>query len=173
MDIMEDQTLKKQLSYIVPEFRLALIKESKVDSCPLYINIPSDIGKFVEPLKYASEEHFVSFHLTAKCQVIGYHVVSRGTLSEAIIHAREIFKTAMLANSSSIILAHNHPSGQVMPSNEDYTTTETLVKIGDWLGIPVIDHVIISPHGGTYSFRENHANLWADNEAGNPLRLKE
>ncbi|HEY9757950.1 MAG TPA: JAB domain-containing protein [Oculatellaceae cyanobacterium] len=83
---MNSRTLKKHPRYIIPQMRLALIKEP--GGKPLAIGCPKDIEKFVEPLKHYSEEHFVAFHLDAKNQVTGYHIVSHGTVS-AFIPSRE------------------------------------------------------------------------------------
>ena len=154
---MTSQSLKRHLKYIVPEMRLALIKEPGVT--PQHITCPDDIARFVEPLKLYSEEHFVAFHLDAKNNVIGYHVVSHGTVSASLVHPREVFKAALLANSSSIIVAHNHPAGSMTASKEDLTTTETLVKAGKIIGVDVLDHIIVSTNGLS-SMRETHPSLW-------------
>src|SRR5947209_7390044 len=121
---MNTRTLKKHLRYIVPQMRLVLIKEPGPN--PSVIYSPADLDKFIEPLKHYSEEHFVSFHLDTKHQVIGYHIVSHGTVSASLVHPREVFKAALLANSTSIIVAHNHPAGSMQPSGEDMEVTETL-----------------------------------------------
>lgn len=91
--------------------------------------------------------------------MIGYQIVSRGTLSASLVHPREVFKTALLANSHAIIVAHNHPAGSLSPSAEDIETTETLINAGKLLGVPVVDHVIVSS-SGTCSLRETRPHLW-------------
>lgn len=154
---MNSRTLKKHLKYIVPEMRLALIKEPGAKPVP--IGCPDDLDKFVEPLKHYSEEHFVAFHLDAENQVIGYHIVSHGTVSASLVHPREVFKAALLANSCAIIVAHNHPAGSLSPSSEDIETTETLIKAGKLLGVSVIDHLIVSSNGSC-SLRETRPHLW-------------
>jgi DNA repair protein RadC len=154
---MNSRTLKKHLKYIVPEMRLALIKEPGVK--PLPINCPDDLEKFVEPLKMYSEEKFVSFHLDAKSQVTGYHIVSHGTTSSSLVHCREVFKAAFLANSHAIIVAHNHPAGSLTPSKEDLDVTKTLIQAGELMGVNVIDHIIVSSNG-LCSLRETHGHLW-------------
>lgn len=154
---MNSRTLKKHLKYIVPEIRLALIKEP--GGKPQEIRCPDDIERFVEPLKFYAEENFVSFFLDAKNQVMGYHIVSRGTVSSSLVHMREVFKAALLANSSAIIVAHNHPAGSLTPSSEDIEVTETLIKAGALMGISVIDHIIVSSNGLS-SLRETRPHLW-------------
>ncbi len=154
---MNSRTLKKHLKYIVPEMRLALTKEP--GGKPLAIGCPDDLERFVEPLKHYSEEHFVAFHLDAKNQVTGYHIVSDGTVSASLAHPREVFKAALLANSHAIIVAHNHPAGSMTPSSEDIDVTEILIKAGDLMGIKVIDHIIVSSNG-LCSLRETRGYMW-------------
>lgn len=154
---MNSRTLKKHLKYIVPEIRLALIKESGTQPVP--IKTPDDLEQFVAPLKLYSEEHFVAFHLDVKHQVTGYHVVSHGTVSSSLVHPREVFKAALLDNSHSIIVAHNHPAGSLTPSDEDIDVTRTLIKAGELMGIAVIDHIIVSSNG-LISLRETRGYLW-------------
>lgn len=154
---MNSRTLRKSLKYMVPEIRLALIKEPGAKPVP--INSPEDLDRFVEPLKMYSEEHFVSFHLDGKNQVIGYQIVSRGTLTASLVHPREVFKAALIANSNALIVAHNHPAGSLSPSPEDIATTKTLIKAGELLGVQVLDHIIVSSNGSR-SLRETHPELW-------------
>lgn len=153
---MNTNALKQHLKYIVPEMKLALIREP---GKPVPIVCPEDIARFVEPLKYNDTEHFVAFHLDALNHVIGYHVVSQGSVSMALVHPREVFKAALLANSVSLIVAHNHPAGSLVPSREDFETTETLIAVGNLLQILVVDHIIVTTNG-LYSLRENHPHLW-------------
>ncbi|MBX9693621.1 MAG: hypothetical protein K2Z81_14630 [Cyanobacteria bacterium] len=155
---MNSRTLKKQLKYIVPEIRLALIREPGGQSVP--IGCPDDLEQFVAPLKILSEEHFVAYHLDCRNHVANVHVVSHGTASASLVHPREVFKAAVLSNAHAIIVAHNHPAGSMTPSNEDIETTEMLIKAGDILGVKVIDHVIVSSNG-IRSLRETHGYLWA------------
>ena len=154
---MGSRELKNHLKYIVPEIRLALIREPGVKAQA--IKGADDLDQFIEPLKHYSEEHFVSFHLNAKLEVIGYQIVSRGTLSASLVHPREVFKAALLANSYALIVAHNHPAGSLNPSREDIETTKTLIKAGELLGVQVLDHIIVS-HNGSQSIRESHVELW-------------
>jgi DNA repair protein RadC len=91
-------------------------------------------------------EHFVVFHLDTRHRVRSYEVVSIGSLMAAIVHPREVFKGAILANAAAIICGHNHPSGDPSPSEDDCSLHERLCKAGEILGIEVLDHVIV---GGT------------------------
>lgn len=155
--LLNSRALKRHLKYIVPEMRLALIKESGLK--PQAITSADDLDRFIEPLKHYAEEHFVSFHLNAKLQVIGYQIVSRGTISATLVHPREVFKAALLANSYALIVAHNHPGGSLDPSREDIETTKTLIEAGEILGVRVIDHIIVSSNG-SHSLRESNPHLW-------------
>lgn len=155
---MNSRSLEKHLKYIVPEMRLALIKEPGVK--PQAIIGPEDMERFVEPLKHYAEEHFIAFHLDGKNQVVGYQMVSRGTLTASLVHPREVFKAALLANSHALIVAHNHPAGSLTPSLEDIETTEVLIKAGNLLSVKVLDHIIVSSNG-IQSLRELRPKLWS------------
>lgn len=154
---MNSRLLKKHLKYIVPQMRLALIKEPGGQTLP--IGCPDDLERFVEPLKHYDTEHFVAFHLDVRNNVIGYHIVSQGTVSASLAHPREVFKAALLANSHALIVAHNHPAGSMTPSNEDLEVTETLIKAGELLGVKLIDHIIVSSNG-LCSLRETRGYMW-------------
>lgn len=154
---MNNRKLSKHLKYMVPEIRLALIKET--GSKPLPIYTPDSLEPFVEPMKHYADEHFVAFHLDAKNQVIGYQIISHGTISSSLVHPREVFKAALIGNSQSLIVAHNHPAGSLIPSKEDIETTKILVKAGELLGVKLIDHIIVSSNG-IASLREENPYLW-------------
>lgn len=93
-------------------------------------------------------EYFVCLLLDGKNRITGIHTVSQGSLNQSIVHPRETFKAAILANSAAIILAHNHPSGDLTPSREDREITRRLKEAGELLGIRVLDHVIIDTETG-------------------------
>ena len=86
---------------------------------------------------------------------INASIVSMGTLNNSLVHPREIFKTAILSNASSIVIAHNHPGGSLEPSDADKQITERLIEAGKLLGIDVIDHIILGADN-YYSFFENN-----------------
>jgi DNA repair protein RadC len=100
------------------------------------------------------KEHFMILHLDSKNRIIKDEIVSIGTLNASIIHPREVFKSAIKESANSIILVHNHPSGDPEPSIEDEKITQKLFEAGDLLSIKVLDHVIIGKEN-YYSFNEN------------------
>ncbi len=161
-----------QLNYHVPVFKLMMVKEPALkkpkarSSHPVAIKSAQDAAKLFNPLSFASEEYFVALHLNSKFEVIGLHEVSHGTLSASLVHPREVFKAALVANSYAILVCHNHPSGAgITPSAEDLATTRTLIEAGRLLGVSVLDHIILGPqqqskNARAFSFREEHPHLW-------------
>ena len=81
-------------------------------------------------------------------------MISRGTLNSSLVHPREVFKGALLANAYALVLAHNHPSGKVEPSVADKNVTKMLVAAGNLLDVRILDHVIIGSSGRYFSFLE-------------------
>lgn len=157
------RTLKGRLKYRVPQIKLCLVQEGPKLKHLLPINTPIDAARFFEPLKLAPEEHFVSLHLNARHEVIGLHEVSHGTISSSLVHPREVFKAAIVANSYAIIVCHNHPSGsRLFASQEDLNTTQQLVKAANLLGVNLLDHLIVSRSDEVYSIRENHPQIWSE-----------
>lgn len=157
--------IAQRIKYSVPRIKLLLVHDNVPSSNRrLTIKAPGDAAKLLGPLKHATEEVFVSVHLNAKNEVLGLHEVSHGTLSASLVHPREVFKAALLANSFAIIVCHNHPSGGPLhPSIEDIDTTKQLIESGKLLGVSVVDHLIVSPRARDYfySIRENHPALWS------------
>jgi DNA repair protein RadC len=98
-------------------------------------------------------EVFAILCLTTKHRVIAYHEVSRGTLDSTLVHPREVFKAALLANAAAIIVCHNHPSGDPTPTMDDVDVTRRLAASGQVLGIELLDHIVVGD-GRCYSFKE-------------------
>jgi DNA repair protein RadC len=98
-------------------------------------------------------EVFAILCLTTKYRVIAYHEVSRGTLDSTLVHPREVFKAALLANAAAIIVCHNHPSGDPTPTVDDVEVTRRLAATGQVLGIELLDHIVVGD-GRYYSFKE-------------------
>lgn len=103
---------------------------------------------------FNSQENFYCVYLDSKNTIIKDKLLFIGTLNYSMVHPREIFKEAYLIGSSSIICIHNHPSGNVIPSREDFDLTKRLKEVGDLLGVRVLDHIIIG-QSKYYSFLEN------------------
>ena len=99
------------------------------------------------------KEYFICLYLDTKNNIIKEEVVSIGTLNASLVHPREVFKTAIRESANSLILVHNHPSGDVSPSVEDEEITEMLVSAGEKVGIKVLDHLVITK-GEFYSFKD-------------------
>ncbi len=120
------------------------VKEA-VNSERVVISKPEDVYnlKFLkEEFSLADREKFICLHLDIKNKLISYEIVSIGTLNFSVVHPRELFKGALLSNSASIIVCHNHPSGDPGPSSEDIALTKRLKEAGDILGISLLDHLI-------------------------------
>ena len=112
--------------------------------CEKVVKNPSDIaGYYMEKLKDKKKEHFIAVFLDSKNKVIKDEVISIGTLNSSLVHPREVFKEAIKNSANSIILVHNHPSGSVEPSEEDYRVNKVLVETGNLIGIKVLDHLIV------------------------------
>ena len=104
-------------------------------------------------IKKWNKEAFVGFYLDSQSKVISREIISIGILNSVIVHPREIFRTAIIRNANAIIVAHNHPSGNLEPSAEDIEITKKLRQSGDIIGIKLFDHVIVS-NAGYYSFSD-------------------
>ena len=107
------------------------------------VSAPGDTLHYLTDIKDQRREHFVTLSLNARNQVIHKELTSIGSLSSAIVHPREVFRQAVELSAASVILAHNHPSGDVSPSQDDINLTRRLVQAGEILGIDVLDHVIV------------------------------
>jgi DNA repair protein RadC len=102
------------------------------------------------------KEHFYVMHVNARQQVNLVELVAIGILNHAEIHPRETFRRAVIEGSYSIVVAHNHPTGEVTPSEADMKVTTQLHKAGEILNIPLLDHIIFTAQGGSfYSFQSN------------------
>lgn len=99
-------------------------------------------------------EQVVVLLLNTKNKPIGFHTVSIGTLNASLVHPREVFKAAIVANAAAAILLHNHPSGDPLPSVEDYAITERLLAAGKLLGIALLDSIVVGDNGSFFSFSD-------------------
>jgi DNA repair protein RadC len=123
----------------------------------IHLSCPQDVAEFLMPrLRYAVKEQFIVILLNGKNKVIGTEVISEGSLSSSVVHPREVYASALLHHAAAIMVAHNHPSGDPKPSDEDREITSLLAQSGKVLGIPLVDHIVIGD-GTYYSFLENEA----------------
>lgn len=110
----------------------------------LTVNHPQALADyFMEVLRHEKSECFVVAFLDTKCKMMGYEVVSKGSLTASIVHPREVYKLAIQKSAYSIIVLHNHPSGDPTPSIEDIQITKRLKEAGEIVGIKLLDHLII------------------------------
>lgn len=110
------------------------------------ISSPQDAHTIIETvlaLNSSTVEKFGILTLNTKNAVVGIHVLTIGSLNTSIVHPRDIFQQALLNNAASIVLFHNHPSGDTTPSREDIDITRKVCAAGEMMGIPVLDHVIV------------------------------
>lgn len=114
---------------------------------------PQDVWNELKDIRNHKKEHFIVFFLDSKNQEVKRDIVSVGTLNANLVHPREVFEPAVKHLASHILIAHNHPSGNCDPSEEDIELTKRLADAGKILGIEIIDHVIVSP-SGFLSFKE-------------------
>lgn len=117
---------------------------SGVGAKRIFINSGDDVAQYMLPrLRYLDKEYFYAILLNRKNCVIATPTISIGTLSESLVHPRELFKEAISHSAAAIILVHNHPSGDPSPSTQDILVTRRIAEAGNLLDIKVIDHVII------------------------------
>jgi DNA repair protein RadC len=118
------------------------------------IRQPEDAVKFIRTvLPDNSREHCIALYLNGAHQVISYSLVSIGSANMALLTPREIFQRAIAVGAISTVIAHNHPSGSVIPSQEDRRTTARIKEVGELIGIKLLDHIIVSD-SDFYSFND-------------------
>ena len=128
---------------------IQMIKERKLLYNGNRLTMPEQAAEaFCTLVGDPDRECFVALLLDGKNRITGLHLVSQGSLNQSIVHPRETFKSAILANAAAIILAHNHPTGDLTPSSEDIAITRRLKEAGDLLGIRVLDHIIVDTDTG-------------------------
>lgn len=115
---------------------------------------PQEVAAYLrEEMRYYKKEYFKIMLLNTKNQVISLEDVSVGSLNSSIVHPREIFNPAVKKSAASVILVHNHPSGDPSPSREDLEVTKRLVEAGKIMGIKILDHIVIGENS-YFSFKE-------------------
>jgi DNA repair protein RadC len=122
------------------------------DPIPL-VRGPETIFELTADIRRSNREHFVGFYLNSRNQVLRREIISIGSLNASIVHPREVFIPALSVSAASLILAHNHPSGDPSPSEEDLAITRRITESGRLLGIELLDHVVVARDAYT-SFKE-------------------
>ena len=154
---------KKSITAIKKDIH-SMIREVTVQFKPLNterikVDNPARVSEFVQDkIGNDTRESFILLCINNKNEVVSYSVISIGTVTEAIVHPREVFLPAIMTKASGIIVAHNHPSGSNLPSRQDIDTTKRLMETGKIIGIPLVDHIIVgfnTPAEEYYSMKEN------------------
>lgn len=122
------------------------------EAAPL-VRGPEQIYELTRDIRTANREHFVGFYLNSRHQVLRRDIISIGSLNASIVHPREVYLPAIALSAASLVLAHNHPSGDPTPSEEDLAITRRLHEAGRLLGIELVDHVVVA-RDAYASFRE-------------------
>ena len=121
---------------------------------PKPVRGPDDVVALIgRKLLAESREHFVVLLLNARHECVAVETVSIGSLNASIVHPREVFRPAVIRSAASVVVVHNHPSGDPEPSEEDVAITRRLAQVGELLGIGLLDHLIIAARG-VVSLRE-------------------
>lgn len=124
-------------------------------SAKVKVEHPSHAYHYIrEKIEGKGQEHFAAIFLDARGNVITDEIIAVGTVSEVLVHPREVFHPAIRHRASGMIVVHNHPSGELTPSEADISLTRDLIKTGDIIGIPIQDHLIVTAQG-YYSFRQH------------------
>ena len=141
-------------SQIKAVFELSKRQDLEMELKDFDIKDPQTIVKAIRAgMKDKAKEHFKLILLNSRNKIIGISTISIGTLNANLVHPREVFKEAIIHNASSVVLAHNHPSGDPEPSEADLEITKRLIEAGKIMGIDVLDHIIITK-AGFMSFKE-------------------
>lgn len=154
--LIDTHTEDTHMNYHVPIYRVSLVRDGSVTADKH--SLTSTFGSamvLMEFLEGTDREHFVVMMLDRRHKIIGINTVSVGTLDASVVHPREVFKPAVLCNASVIIIGHNHPSGDVSPSEHDNLCTERIKKAGNIMGIKLLDHIIIGDNCQYYSYADN------------------
>lgn len=148
LDVTEEELLQiKGIGKVKAKQIIAALQLARMNPCPVEqrftIRSPQDAYEYLKDMQYLDREYFVVLGLNTKNEVLFRETVFIGSLNASIVHPRETFKLLIRRSCASAIVAHNHPSGQTTPSQEDLTVTKRLVEAGNITGISIVDHLII------------------------------
>ncbi len=166
-ELTEKPYPRKRVSII----KTTIIKERTMLYGARQINTPVLAAGLARDLfANADRELLVVASLDTKCNPLSLEIAAIGNINTCIVSPRETFKSAILSNAVNIMIFHNHPSGDCTPSNEDIAVTKRLIEVGELLGIPLLDHIIIGGDNSYLSLRENGIALF---HASSQVYLKE
>ncbi len=151
MAIATDKMPAKRVDFV----SVRLVKEGSTKYPQRFINNPQDAARLAEEFIADSDrEQVIAICLDVKHQPTSIAIISVGTVHSSLVHPREVLKQAILSNASAIILAHNHPSGDLTPSKPDIDMTKRLSEATEIMGIDLLDHIIVGDGRRYASFRE-------------------
>ena len=156
MEKWKDNPARPRLRYPATQLKQLVWRVRDVEEIPVgfdraTVNNPDDLLRYSFLFKDLPNERVVVFVLNANNGVVAVDIATEGTLNACLIHPREVFRAAVMGVGSAIIVAHNHPSDNPEPSNEDVNVTRQLREAGKVLGIPLHDHVIMYNNGRSYT----------------------
>lgn len=159
MDLFSVSETQNQMSRFFSAYRINLVRDERVSFNSQTLNNPTDAQKYIQDMinkmGQPDREQFCVLMLNAKNVTIGMNIVSIGGLSSAPVCPREVLKPALLSNAAAMILAHNHPSGDLTPSAADKAITQKIIQAAEIIGIAVHEHLIINMEDDRYfSFAE-------------------
>ena len=144
----------------IPLIHLEIVRDNNVYYSTVQVQTPTEmVDLFKNIIGRRNTEAMLICAVDIKKRPQFLQIVSIGALDYCQLSVAEIWKAALLCNTAQIIIAHNHPSGNPKPSNEDVQITKRLIRAGQLLGIPLLDHIIVTENT-YYSFRENQNDLW-------------
>ena len=135
-------------NYRVPAYKCVLVRERSILLDKQINSVAAAIELAQRELGNSPNEQLIVFSLDSKFRMIGQHTVTVGTLGASLVHPREVFRSAIILNAAAIIIAHNHPSGDLTPSRQDRDNYDRLKRAGEIVGIQVLDSVIVSDSQG-------------------------
>jgi DNA repair protein RadC len=142
---------------IIGALALSRLLEGRVLSDKL--QTPEDVYRACSDIIKEPKEHLVVFFLDVRSGIVSRELVSLGTATASVVHAREVFRAAITHNAHSVLLAHNHPSGDPAPSSADLQVTEALARAGKCIGIELLDHVVCA-RTGWHSLKQSNPELF-------------
>ncbi len=148
LDVTEEELLQiKGIGKVKAQQIIAALQLARMNPNPseerFTIRSPEDAYEYLRDMQYLNQEHFVVLGLNTKNEILYRETIFVGTLNSSVVHPREVFKSLIRRSCASAIVSHNHPSGDVSPSQEDVQVTKRLHEAGKTIGIEVLDHIIV------------------------------